>query len=308
MRVLITGATGFVGRHLSRLALSKKNTFVYGLVRRSSDKLEHGVRSVRADLLSKKSLLAVLRKTRPDRIYHLAGQSSVARSWKETKMTFDVNVGGTRALLEAARLSGTKARILICGSADEYGASGKGSTKLKEDAPLKPLSPYGVSKVEQGLLGRHYYSEYGLHVVRTRAFNHIGPGQAGHFVVPGFARQIADIVSGAQKAEIKVGNLEAVRDFTDVRDVVRAYWLALEKGKAGEVYNICTGRPRRVADVLRFYLRASSVKIKVSSDPARMRASDVPRLVGDAKKLERAAGWKPRIRFETTLLDVLKEV
>jgi len=308
MRILITGATGFAGRHLSRLALSKKSTSVYGLVRRVSDRPVAGVKPVRADLLSKKSMLAVFRKVRPDRVYHLAGQASVARSWQDKKMTFGVNVGGTRALLEAARLSESKARILICGSADEYGASGLKHRRLKENAPLKPLSPYGVSKVAQDLLGLYYFSAHGLAVVRTRAFNHIGPGQAAHFAVPSFARQIADIACGVQKPQIKVGNLEAVRDFTDVRDVVRAYWLALEKGKAGEVYNVCSGRPRRVADVLQFYLRASSVKIKVLHDPSRMRASDVPRLAGDPGRLERATGWKPRIRFETTLLDVLKDI
>ncbi len=307
MRVLITGATGFVGRHLSILALSRKGTRVYGLVRRSSDDLVRGAVPVRGDLLSKKSMIDVLLKVRPDRIYHLAGQASVARSWKDPKMTLDVNVGGTRALLEAAHRTGSKARILICGSADEYGASARRRGKITENFPLKPVSPYGVSKLAQSILGLHYFSTYGLWVVRTRAFNHIGPGQRAHFVVPSFARQIADISAGMQKPEIKVGNLAAVRDFTDVRDVVRAYWLALEKGKAGEVYNVCSGRPRRVAEILRFYLRVSSVKIKVSQDRSRLRASDMPRLVGDARKLARDTRWKPRVRFETTLRDVLNE-
>ena len=308
MRVLITGATGFAGRHLSDFALSKKGVRVYGLVRRASDTLALGVVPIRADLLSKKSMLAVLKKTRPDRIYHLAGQSSVARSWKQSKKTFNVNVGGTRALLEAARDIGSRARILVCGSADVYGASARRRGKITEKFPLKPVSPYGVSKLAQDLLGFHYFSTYGLWVVRTRAFNHLGPGQRLSFVAPSFARQIADIASGKQKPEIKVGSLAAVRDFTDVRDVVRAYWLALEKGAAGEVYNVCSGHPRRVSDILEFYLRASSVKIQVSRDRLLMRASDMPRLVGDASKLTRVTRWKPRIRFEKTLRDLLNEV
>ncbi len=308
MRVLITGATGFVGYHLSVLALSRKGVRVYGLVRRSSDKLVRGVVPARANLLSKKSMISVLQKTRPDRIYHLAGQASVAHSWKEPKKTFKVNVGGTRALLEAARETGSKARILVCGSADEYGASARARGKITEDFPLKPRSPYGVSKLAQDLLGMHYFSTYGLWIVRTRAFNHLGPGQGLNFVAPSFAKQITDIVSGKQKPEIKVGNLAAVRDFTDVRDVVRAYWLALEKGAVGEVYNVCSGRPRRVSDILRFYLRAASVKIQVNRERSRMRASDIPRLVGDAGKLTRVTRWKPRIRFETTLRDLLNEV
>ena len=307
MRVLITGASGFVGRYLSAYLLSKKNVKVYGLIRaRSKNSLMPGVIPVRADLLSKTSMLRLLRKIKPDRIYHLAAQSSVGRSWKEPKKTFEVNVGGTRSLLEAARLVCPGARILLACSADEYGASGRLYPKVPEDAPLEPLNPYGVSKLVQDLLGRHYFSIYGLPIVRMRAFNHVGPGQATTFVVASFARQVADILAGRQKPEIKVGNLKVVRDFSDVRDVVRAYYLALEKGKAGEAYNVASGRPRRVADILQYYLRASSVKIKVYRDRTRLRASDIPRLVGDPRKLERATGWRPRIRFETTLCDILR--
>ncbi len=308
MRLLITGAGGFVGRHLSVLALSKKKAQVYGLVRsQAASKLVAGVKPVRGDLLSASSMASVLKKVKPERIYHLAGQASVALSWKEPASTLRVNLGGTRSLLEAVRKTGSRARILVVCSADEYGASARSGRKLTEEAPLVPLNPYGRSKVAQDLLAQEYFRTHGLPIVRTRAFNHFGPGQSDRFVVPGFAKQVALIEAGRQKPQIQVGNLEAVRDFTDVRDVVRAYWLALEKGRAGEVYNVAGGRGRRVADVLRFYLGASSVRIKVRRDRSRLRASDMPFLIGDARKLERQTGWKPRIRFETTLRDVLKD-
>ena len=312
MRVLITGASGFVGRHLSRLALSKKGTKVYGLVRsaRSASSLVPGVRPVRADLLSTRSMLAVLRRVRPHRIYHLAGQASVALSWKLAKRTFEVNVGGTRSLFEAAgrlarRMTGL--RIHVAGSADVYGASARTGSKLTEETPLRPVNPYGASKLAQELLALQYHFGRGLFIVRTRAFNHFGPGQSDGFVVPAFARQVARIERGLKKPVLEVGNLKTARDFTDVRDVVRAYWLVMEKGRAGEVYNVASGRARRIADVLKFYLRASSVKIKVRVDRARLRASDVRCLIGDARKLRRLTGWRPRIRFESTLADVLKD-
>lgn len=307
MRVLVTGASGFVGAHLCRHLVSKKDS-VFGLVRAGSrSKTVRGVRPVRGDLLRPSSMRAVLKSVKPDRIYHLAGQASVALSWKKPALTRRVNLEGTRALLEAARREAPRARILVVCSADEYGASARSGGKLAETAPLIPLNPYGKSKKAQDELAALYFKKYGLPIVRTRAFNHFGPGQDERFVVPGFARQVASIEAGRQKPEIEVGNLEAVRDFTDVRDVVRAYRLALEKGKAGEVYNVAGGRGRPVADVLRFYLSASSVKIRVRRDPARLRASDMPYLIGDARKLARATGWKPRIRFETTLRDVLGE-
>ena len=308
MRILITGATGFAGRHLSRLSLSKRGTKVYGLVRnaRSASRLAPGVRPLRADLLSTASLASALRKVRPDRVYHLAGQASVKLSWKKPKLTFDVNVRGTRCLLEAALRVRSRARILIACSADEYGAP-RLRKKLDEGSPLKPVNPYGASKLVQDLLALHYFQSHGLPVVRTRAFNHIGPGQDERFAVSSFAKQVAAIERGDRKPRIDVGNLEAVRDFTDVRDVVQGYRLALEKGRPGEAYNVASGRGRRLAEVLRFYLRRSSVKIKVRRDRARLRVSDAPYLVGDARKLRRETGWRPRIRFEKSLRDVFED-
>lgn len=308
MRILITGATGFVGRHLSELALSKKGARVYGLARaRSARRLVKGVRAVKADLLDASSVISVFKKTRPDRVYHLAGQASAAAAWKKPAEAFALNIGGTRNLLEAARRTGSRARILVAGSADEYAAWAAPGRKLDEKKPLGPLSPYGLSKLAQGLLALQYHSRHGLHVVRTRSFNHFGPGQNEKFVVPGFARQVALIEAGRQKPRLEVGNLAAVRDFTDVRDVARALWLALEKGASGEVYNVAGGKGRTIRDVLRFYLKASSVRIKVCVDRRRLRPSEVPFLVGDARKLKRRTFWRPRIRFERTLRDVLEE-
>jgi GDP-4-dehydro-6-deoxy-D-mannose reductase len=307
MRVLITGATGFVGRHLSAYALSRKKVQLYGLMRRrSKDSLLPGVRAVRADLMDEKAVAAAVRKVRPERVYHLGGQASVALSWKKPEKTFAANVEGTKNLLEALRRHAPKARVLVACSAEEYGRSARKHKKLNEEAPLQPSNPYAVSKLAQEAMALHYFLEYGLPVLRTRAFNHFGPGQSDRFVVSSFAKQAARIALGKQKPEMSVGNLDAVRDFTDVRDVVRGYWTALEKGRSGDVYNVASGRGRRVEEVLRFYLRASSVKIKVTRAKARLRSTDLPRLVGDAAKLARR-GWRPKIAFEQTLSDAFND-
>jgi GDP-4-dehydro-6-deoxy-D-mannose reductase len=208
-------------------------------------------------------------------------------------------------LLEAVRHTGIKPRILVTCSAEGYGASANKVRFLDESAPFAPLNPYSVSKVAQDLLAHQYFLALGQKVVRTRAFSHTGPGQNDSFVAGSFAKQVALIEAGRQKPVIRVGNLKAIRDFTDVRDVVRAYALALEKGKAGEAYNVCSGKGRRISELLDIYLSESSVKIKVKHDPGRQRAGDIPRLVGNPKKFINATGWKPEIPFEQTLRDVL---
>lgn len=305
MRVLITGVTGFAGRHLAAYALGRRAE-VYGLVRGTKKKTLPGVKMLHADLLDPKTLGAAVRKARPERIFHLAGQASVPEAFREPEKTLRTNVEGTRNLLEAALALRRPPKVLVAGSGEEYGPSRRRS-KLREDAPMRPLNPYSLSKVLQDLLGFHYFSRHGLPVLRARAFNHIGPGQSERYSASGFAKQAAAIALGLQKPEIRVGNLKAVRDFTDVRDVARAYWLMLEKGRPGEVYNVSSGKGRSVAEILRYYLRSSSVKIRVVRDPSRMRPSDTPYFVGDASKLRRVTGWKPRIGFERTLADILED-
>ncbi|MBD3286520.1 NAD-dependent epimerase/dehydratase family protein, partial [candidate division WOR-3 bacterium] len=215
------------------------------------------------------------------------------------------NVVGEANLFEACRKAGCDPVIQIAGSSEEYGFVYPDEVPIKETNPLRPLSPYGVSKVAQDLLGYQYYKSYGLKIIRTRAFNHTGPRRGDVFVTSNFARQIVSIEKGLSKPVIKVGNMEAVRDFTDVRDVARAYELAVEKGIPGEVYNIASGKGIKIGELLDMLLSLSSVKIKTVNDPSRMRPSDVELLVGDITKFTKQTGWKPEIPFKQTLTDTL---
>jgi GDP-4-dehydro-6-deoxy-D-mannose reductase len=248
----------------------------------------------------------VLRDIRPDRLFHLAAQSYVPTSWRAPAETLAGNVLGQVNLFEAIRDLGLETRVHIAGSSEEYGLVHPDETPIREENPLRPLSPYAVSKVTQDLLAYQYWKSYQLHVVRTRGFNHTGPRRGEVFVTSNFARQVAAIERGRLDPVVWVGNLESVRDFTDVRDMVRAYWLALEQGEPGEVYNVCSGRgysARQVLDILLDYAR---VKVEVREDPARMRPSDVTLLLGDCTKFQNATGWKPTIAFEITLKDLLE--
>ena len=250
-------------------------------------------------------LSKVLKKIGPDRIFHLAALTSVESSWKRPAETLDHNVTGTRSLLESVRKHCPRARVRVAGSAEVYGFCRR-ARRLDETAPIRPMNPYAVSKVAQEALAQMYFLSYGLSVLRTRAFNHIGPGQSERFVTSSFARQVARAEAQKQRPVIEVGNLSAVRDFTDVRDVVRAYWLCIERGAPGEVYNVCSGVGRPVAEILRYDLKHSAVRIKVRKNKRRFRAADAPVLVGDPRKLKARTGWKPAIGFERTLGDILE--
>ncbi len=302
MRVLITGITGFAGRHLADFLSVKKSVQVYGLARRPG----HSQKRVYAcDMRDSRKLEALVGQIKPDRIFHLAAQSSVSLSWEDPKETFEQNLIGTLHLFEAARKMCPKARIQIAGSAHEYGVPPKKLGRINESVPVNPLSPYAISKAAQGFLACQYSGHFGMRIIRTRAFNHIGPRQTAEFVTSSFARQIALIEAGRQRSEIFVGNLETVRDYTDVRDVVRAYWLVLEKGKPGEVYNIASGKGYTARQILNIYLRLSRARISIRRDRSRLRANDLPRLVGDSRKLALATGWKAQIPLENSLADIL---
>lgn len=293
MRILITGDMGFVGGHLTRLLKNDGHT-VIGLQR-----------DFKADIRHSDKIHRILKKVRPDRIFHLAALASVAESWKKPKLTFDVNIGGSLNLFNAVHAHAPKARILVVGSAEEYGKSAEVVDRVKENAPMRPANPYAVSKAAQSMLAHQFVVSHNLHIVRTRAFNHLGPGQSPLYVASNFARQVALIEKGVQKPVIEVGYLEALRDFTDVRDVVRAYVQVLEKGKQGEVYNVCSGHARPVRQILEFYLSQSSATIAVKQNASRLRTADLARLVGDPGRLRAQTGWKPKITFEQTLKDVL---
>ena len=311
MRLLVTGAGGFVGGHLVELLRGEAPaTEVHGVV------LPHGSLSWRAaagariheaDLDDPAAAAAVVEAARPEGIVHLAGQSSVHQSWLDPGGTLRTNVLGIVHLLDAARRAGLRPAVLVVGSAEEYGPVAEAEMPIRENAPLRPASPYAVSKVAQGALALLYGPAGGMRVVLTRTFHHTGPGRGEAFAESSFARQIAEIEQGRRPPVIEVGNLDAVRDFTDVRDVVRAYWLLVEKGEPGQAYNVCSGRGRRIREVLDALLAASSARVELRVDPARLRPSDVPAQVGDPSRLRAATGWEPRIPLEETLSDLLSD-
>ena len=307
MRVLVTGVGGFVGGHVvDFLGATCPAAEVFGIVRRGGDALRaRGVTVLTADLVDGAATDAVIDEVRPDRIIHLAGQSSVHRSWEDPAATLRANVHGLLSVLEALRRRSLTPRVLVVGSAEEYGAVQVEKLPAGEKTPLQPASPYAVSKVAQAFLARQYFLSHGIPVVCTRTFHHTGPGRGEVFAESSFARQIAEIEAGRQPPMLSVGNLDAVRDFTDVRDVVRAYWLLLEKGRAGETYNVCSGRGIAIGDVLRELLDVSGLSIEVRRDPDRMRPSDIPAIIGNPRKLKDATGWTPAIPLRQTLSDLL---
>jgi GDP-4-dehydro-6-deoxy-D-mannose reductase len=311
MKVLITGITGFAGSHLAEYILNNKpGVKVYGLVRWRSrlENIQHIINKINlieADLKDAYSVKKALIKIKPNWIFHLAAQSFVPSSWRLPAETMSINVIGQINLFEAILELKISPRIHIAGSSEEYGLVYPNEIPIKETNPLRPLSPYAVSKVAQDLLAYQYFKSYGLDTVRTRGFNHTGPRRGEVFVTSNFARQIAEIEKGLREPVIMVGNLEAKRDFTDVRDIVRAYWLCLEKGKSGEVYNIGSGRTYKISQILDILLGYSKLNVKIKQDPDRLRPSDVPILIADNTKFVKLTNWKPQISIEKTLLDLL---
>jgi len=311
MRVLITGITGFAGSHLAEHILAEHpEVEVFGTFRWRSrmDNVEHLDRKIKlleTDLRDYSSMHRALDISRPDFIFHLAAQSFVPASWTAPTETLVTNVTGQTNLFEAIRCLKLDPVVQIACSSEQYGLVLPDEVPIKETNPLRPLSPYAVSKVTQDYLGYQYFQSYGLKVIRTRGFNHTGPRRGQVFVTSNFCSQVAAIELGLQEPVIRVGNLDAIRDFTDVRDMVRAYWLAVTKGKPGEVYNIATGQGIRIRDILDRLLALSRVEVKIEVDPARLRPSDVEILIGDSSKFRADTGWEPRIPFEQTLRDLL---
>jgi GDP-4-dehydro-6-deoxy-D-mannose reductase len=308
LKALITGAGGFVGGHLCAHLLAHTDWDLVGTVYPhpvDTQPEDPRLRLVHADLRDLTGVQALVDQVQPSRIFHLAAQSFVPASFADPWDTLENNIRAQLNLLEAVRRSGREVWVLVVGSNEEYGAPGPGELPLTETSPLRPSNPYAVSKVSQDFLGFQYHAAYGLPVVRVRPFNHTGPGQAPRFVVPAFASQIARIEAGLQEAVMKVGNLEAARDFTDVRDIVRAYHLAVTRGEPGEVYNLASGRAQQVQGLLETLLSYSRVEIRVERDPDRYRPVDVPVVYGNAEKFRQCTGWEPQIRFERTLRDVL---
>lgn len=312
VRALVTGISGFAGSHLADRLLAGGDVEVHGVAHVGHDspnlaRLRDRVTLHAADLTSRAAARRALEAARPDWVFHLAARASVAGAWRDPERTLVDNVTMQLHVLQALVELELGARVLVVGSSDEYGLVTAGELPITEDCPLRPVNPYAVSKVAQDYLGYQYHLGRGLDVVRVRPFNHIGPRQGTGFVVPDLASQVARIEAGLAPPVLRVGNLSARRDFTDVRDIVRAYRLALERGRPGCVYNIGSQRSWAIAEVLDALLGLARVSVRVEQDPARMRPSDVPEVVCDCRRFHRDTGWQPEYTVEASLADVLDD-
>ncbi len=305
MRSLVIGGAGFVGKYLVRHLLELKHEVIITKMPMEEARVE-GAAVYDLDILDKATVTELLEKISPDLVFHLAAQSSVSMSWKNPQQTVDVNVKGSVNVLDGLRSMKKKARILLIGSGEEYGQVFPSETPVCETNPLRPGNIYAATKACQNMIGRIYAQAYGMNLVMVRAFNHIGPDQSPVFVAADFCRQAALIESGMQEAVIRVGNLEAKRDFTDVRDVVHAYVLLAERGQAGETYNVGSGHAVSIGDVLKLVLKQSAAEIQVEVDEEKLRPVDVPVMETDVRKVWRDVGWKAQIQLEQTIGDMME--
>ncbi|MBF0118051.1 MAG: GDP-mannose 4,6-dehydratase [Desulfobacterales bacterium] len=312
MKVLITGTTGTAGSYLAEYLLKQGNYEVHGTLRWRSNKeniaaINKDLHLHECELRDPYAVISLLKIIKPARIYHLASQSSVAASWDSPRETLINNITAQLNIFESIRqLDLLDTRIHIAGSSEEYGLVYENELPVKETNPLRPLSPYAVSKVTQDMLAYQYHKSYGLHIIRTRSFNHTGPRSGDIFVTSNYAKQIAEIEQGKRPPIIYVGNLEAKRDFIDIRDVIKAYVMALEKCEPGDVYNIGSGTAYSIQQVLNILLELSRVNIQIKVDPNRIRPSDVPVLVSDSSKFINKTGWRPEIPFKQSLYDLIE--
>lgn len=304
MKALITGAGGFVGGHLTAYLHQATDYQLYGTSLFDEPKHPY-LQWTTLDLRDADAVDRMLRKIKPDLIFHLAGQAFVPLSYEEPWDTLENNIKGQVNIFEALHRRGIEARVLVVSSAHVYGKIRPEENPIDESQPFRPDSPYAVSKVAQDMLALQYYSTYAMPVIRARAFNHIGPRQNTRFALPDFAAQIAAAEDQQTQPIIKVGNLSAQRDFTDVRDVVRAYHLMLEKGTPGEAYNVCRGQAYAMQDLLERLCRLSPIEFDIQVMEARTRPVDVPLVVGDNSKLCQDTAWQPTIDIDQSLADIL---
>lgn len=307
MKVLITGVNGFVGNSLAKYLELINGVTVWGTTRQAEVRhhyLDHKrIRSM--DITVKNQVEAVLQEVKPDYIFHFAAQSSVASSWENPQNTMLINVNGTLNLLESIRKFKINSRVLLVGSSEEYGSVDLTQQPINEFEVLQPSNPYAVSKTTQNMLAQLYYKSYNIETVMVRSFNQIGPGQESKFVVSHFAKCIAEIENNANESFLKVGNLNAIRDFMDVRDAVSAYWLIMRKGKTGETYNVGSGKGYMIKEILEKLISYSKVDIKVIVDPERIRPIEVPVSICNNTKLRSGLHWEPIIDIDTSLREIL---
>lgn len=310
-KYIITGCGGFVAKHfLDYLEDNRKHCEIFGLdiipveLRREYKYIKLHLESV--DLLNQQEIEKILYRFQPDYILHLASFSSVAFSWKNPTLSFQNNVNIFLNLLEALRRYSLTTRILSIGSSEEYGNVSPDILPLTEDSRLNPISPYAVARVAQEMLSKLYTDSFGLDIVITRSFNHIGPGQKDAFVVPSFIRRILEAkFAGKQDMTLEVGNLEITRDFLDVRDVVKAYYLLLKQGKKGEIYNICSGRPTKLHEIIDYTSQLLSIDVRPVTAPSLIRPNDNMIIVGDNSKLKRDTGWNPEYNLDRSIIDII---
>jgi len=311
-RVFITGITGFVGSHLSDYILENHPEYeVHGLIRWRSpmDNISH-IPSCKlhlhcGDLRDQGSLIRILRTIQPDKIFHLAAQSYVPTSFDAPVDTLETNIIGTTNLLEAIRILGLDCPVHVCSSSEVYGQVTKGDIPINEECPLRPASPYAVGKVGEDMVAMQYFLSYGIKTIRTRMFTHTGPRRGEVFVVSAFAKQIAKIEASIAPPIIRVGNLDSIRTFADVRDTVRAYWLLLEHCVPGDVYNIGGTKTMTIKNMLEWLMEIANCEATVEVNKDLLRPSDVTLQIPDCSKFKAATGWYPEIPFEKTLLDTL---
>lgn len=296
MKALITGSTGFVGPYLKR-ELEADGYEVFGLDRNNLKNLEN---IFCGDICDADFVDSVIKEVVPDEVYHLAGFSSVKKSFEEPELTMKINFGGTKNLLEAVREFCPKSKVLIVGSADVYGKPQR--IPINETEVTQETSPYSKSRIAQEKLVEEFKD---LFIVVSRSFNHTGPSQSETFVLPDFVKQVVEIEKGMKEAVISTGNLNVVRDFSDVRDVVLAYYLLLQKGKKGEIYNVGSGKGCNLGELLNEITSFSDMKILVKQDPSKMRPIEIPQLVADISKIVKDTGWKPSYSIDRTLRDLL---
>lgn len=307
-RVLITGISGFAGSHLADLLVENKYQ-VFGIVRKRINpnlaNLEGKIKLIQADIFQEDEMKDLIKKIKPRVVFHLAAQSVPRLSFEAAWETFEANVRPQINILNSIVKTGLKPRVILIGSSEEYGLVTKDNLPSSEGTSLNPSSPYAVSKMAQDFLGYVYFKAYNLPIVRLRPFNHIGPRQDDSIATSSFASQIARIEKGKKPAKIMVGNLKARRDFTDVRDMVRAYFLAAQKAKAGEVYNIGSGKSYSLEEILKTLLSLAKIKVRVEVDPKLLRPADNPEMICDTEKFQKDTGWKRKYSIRETLKDIL---